>query len=85
MEGMKEMEETIMPRELTDEQKKKYQATKERWKAKHTLIFSIRLQYTTDADIIEKLEEAESRQGEVKRLIRLGLEYERILNEQKTE
>ena len=85
MEGMKEMEETIMPRELTDEQKKKDQATKERWKAKHTLIFSIRLQYTTDADIIEKLEAAESRQGEVKRLMRLGLEYERILNEQKTE
>ena len=65
-----------MPRELTDEQKKKYQATKERWKANHTLIFSTRLQYTTDADIIEKLEAAESRQGEVKRLVRLGIAYE---------
>jgi len=65
-----------MARVLTDEQKKKYQATKERWKAEHTIIFSTRLQYNTDADIIEKLEAAESRQGELKRLVRLGIAYE---------
>lgn len=76
MEVKKEMEDMEMARELTEEQRKKYQETKERWQAEHTLIFSTRLQRTTDADIIEKLEAAESRQGELKRLVRLGIAYE---------
>lgn len=76
MEMKKDMEDMEMARELTEEQRKKYQETKERWQAEHTLIFSTRLQRTTDADIIEKLEAAESRQGELKRLVRLGIAYE---------
>jgi hypothetical protein len=74
-----------MKKELDKETKKKYQDTKERWKAENTYLFSVRLQNSTDADLIERLKEAPSRQGELKRLARLGIEYERILNEQKTE
>lgn len=65
--------------------KEKRMAVQAEWQKENTTQFTIRLQNSTDADIIEKLEAAESRQGEVKRLMRLGLEYERILNEQKTE
>lgn len=64
---------------------KKALETRARWEASNTLHFSVRLQNSTDADIIERIEAAPSRQGEIKRLVRLGLEYERILNEQKTE
>lgn len=65
-----------MKKELDKETKKKYQDTKERWKAENTYLFSVRLQNSTDADLIERLKEAPSRQGELKRLARLGIAYE---------
>lgn len=70
-----------MKKELDKETKKKYQDTKERWKAENTYLFSVRLQNSTDADLIERLKEAPSRQGELKRLARLGIEYERLQKE----
>lgn len=70
-----------MKKELDKETKKKYQDTKERWKANNTYLFSVRLQNSTDADLIERLKEAPSRQGELKRLARLGIEYERLQKE----
>lgn len=55
---------------------KYYSDAKAEWEKANTYLFSTRLQRTTDADIIEKLEAAESRQGELKRLVRLGIAYE---------
>lgn len=55
---------------------KYYSDAKAEWEKANTYLFSVRLQRSTDADIIEKLEAAESRQGEVKRLVRLGIAYE---------
>lgn len=55
---------------------KYYSDAKAEWEKANTYLFSTRLQHTTDADIIEKLEAAESRQGELKRLVRLGIAYE---------
>ena len=66
-----------MKKELDKETKKKYQDTKERWKANNTYLFSVRLQNSTDADLIERLKQAPSRQGELKRLARLGMEHEK--------
>lgn len=64
---------------------KYYSDAKAEWEKANTYLFSVRLQNSTDADLIERLKEAPSRQGELKRLARLGLEYERILTGQKTE
>ena len=55
---------------------KYYSDAKAEWEKTNTYLFSTRLQRTTDADIIEKLEAADSRQGELKRLVRLGIAYE---------
>ena len=57
--------------------KKRRTEANDAWKKANTVIFSIRLQNSTDADIIERLAGAKSRQGEVKKLIRLGMEAER--------
>lgn len=46
------------------------------WKEQHTISFGVRLNRNTDADIIAKLEGAASRQGELKRLVRLGIKAE---------
>lgn len=46
------------------------------WKEQHTISFGVRLNRNTDADIIAKLEGAASRQGEIKRLVRLGIKSE---------
>ncbi len=80
MEVMKRMEEEIMAND-----KKKRAEYDAGWKKENTVLYGMRLQRSTDIDIIERIEAAPSRQGEIKRLVRLGLEYERILNEQKTE
>ena len=70
MEVKKEMEENMARKT------KYYSDAKAEWEKANTYLFSTRLQRTTDADIIEKLEAAESRQGELKRLVRLGIAYE---------
>ena len=70
MEVKKEMEENMARKT------KYYSEAKAEWEKANTYLFSTRLQRTTDADIIEKLEAAESRQGELKRLVRLGIAYE---------
>lgn len=61
---------------MTDEQKKNRREVNQAWKEKNTLSFGVRLNRKTDADIIAKLEGAESRQGELKRLVRLGIKAE---------
>lgn len=48
----------------------------ERQKEK-TILVGLRLQKSTDADIISAIEKASSKQGEVKRLVRLGLAAEK--------
>ena len=62
---------------MTDEQKKNRREVNQRWKEENTLSFGVRLNRKTDADIIAKLEGAASRQGELKRLVRLGIKSER--------
>ena len=57
----------------------------EKWKAENTFRFSVRLQRSTDADLIERVEKATSMQGELKRLARLGIEYEALLKEQQNQ
>lgn len=52
-------------------------ASDEAWKKKNTIIFSVRLQKATDADLIAYLEGKESRQGEIKRLMRLAIAAEK--------
>lgn len=47
------------------------------WQKKNTIIFSIRLQNTTDADLIEWLADKPSRQGEIKRLMRIAIALEK--------
>ena len=63
---------------MTDEQKKNRREVNQRWKAENTLCFGVRLSRKTDADIIAKLEGAASRQGELKRLVRLGIKAEEV-------
>lgn len=58
-----------------------YSDAKAEWEKANTYLFSVRLQNSTDADLIERLKEAPSRQGELKRLARLGIEYERLQKE----
>ena len=80
MEVMKRMEEEIMAID-----KKKRAAYDAKWKKENTVLIGLRLQYNHDMDILQAADRGESRQAEIKRLVRLGLEYERILNEKKTE
>lgn len=40
----------------------------------NTVVFTMRLNYKTDADIIKKLNEVDSRQGYIKQLIRQDIE-----------
>lgn len=40
----------------------------------NTVVFTMRLNHKTDADIIKKLNEVDSRQGYIKRLIREDIE-----------
>lgn len=61
---------------MTDEQKKNRREVNQRWKEQNTLSFGVRLNRKTDADIIAKLVGAASRQGELKRLVRLGIKAE---------
>lgn len=49
------------------------QAVQEAWKAENTERITVRLNRRTDADILERLEGVESKQGELKRLVRLGI------------
>lgn len=41
-----------------------------KYQAKNTRMFTIRLNYNTDQDIIDKLEQVESMSGYIKKLIR---------------
>lgn len=47
------------------------------WTKKNTTYFGIKLQNSTDADILAALDGAESKQGEIKRLLRVALEMEK--------
>jgi len=66
-----------MVKNMTEEKRKQYQKVKEKWKSENTFHFSVRLQNTTDADLIERISACPSKQGELKRLARLGIEYEK--------
>jgi len=48
-----------------------------KWKAENTVFIGLRFQKSTDADIIKAISGVKSKQGEIKRLIRLGLEAEK--------
>ena len=63
---------------MTDEQKKNRREVNQAWKERHTISFGVRLNRKTDADIIAKLEGAASRQGELKRLVRMGIKAEEV-------
>ena len=55
-----------MSRKWTDASKK----SMARWDAEHTVQFKLKLNKTNDADIIEKLNEVDNKQGYIKELIR---------------
>ena len=57
--------------------KEKRMAVQAEWQKENTTQFTIRLQNNTDSDLIERIQAAPSRQGELKRLARLGMEYEK--------
>ena len=59
--------------EAARERKQEYN---EGWKAANTERVTIRLNVRTDADILAKLDGVESKQGEIKRLTRLGIKAE---------
>ena len=65
--------------------KKKQREWDEAYKKENTRLMSVRFHNVHDADILAAIAKGKTRQGELMRLARLGLEYERILNEQKTE
>lgn len=46
------------------------------WKREHTTNLTIRLNHNTDADILQRIEHAESKAGTLKRLIRAGMKTE---------
>lgn len=48
-----------------------------KWKEKNTVMVVMRLQKSTDADLIEAINSAKSKQGEIKRLMRIGLACEK--------
>lgn len=50
---------------------------KKRWDKLNTTRINIKLQHKTDADILSHLEGMDNKQGEIKRLVRVALEYER--------
>lgn len=47
-----------------------YSDLKKKWMKDNTTVFTMRLSYSTDKDIIEQLKKQESKQGYIKRLIR---------------
>ena len=51
-------------------------AKDQEWKKKNTVMIAMRLQKSTDADLIAYLNGKESRQGEIKRLLRLAIAAE---------
>lgn len=55
-----------MGRKWTDASKK----SMARWDAEHTVQFKLKLNKTNDADIINKLNEVDNKQGYIKELIR---------------
>jgi hypothetical protein len=64
---------------------KKRREKDEEYKRENTRLIVMRMHNKYDADILSVAGAAESIQGELKRLIRLGIQYDKILNEQKTE
>lgn len=55
---------------------------KKKWVREHTTVYRMKLNHNTDADIIEKLESVESKQGYIKELIRKDIrESSRVTSE----
>lgn len=52
----------------------KYNVKRYEWDKENVRMVSLKLQYTTDADIIAALEAGENMSGEAKRLIRYAIE-----------
>lgn len=55
----------------------------ERWKKENTLFVGLRLMKKTDMDIIEALGDDPKKQPRVRELLRLGIEYEKKMKEEK--
>ena len=53
----------------------------ERWKKENTLFVGLRLMKKTDMDIIEALGDDPKKQPRVRKLLRLGIEYEKLQRE----
>lgn len=47
--------------------------SQKKWKAEHTTVVTIRLNHNTDADILLRLSQVDSKQGYIKDLIRKDL------------
>lgn len=63
---------------LSEAARERKQEYNEGWKAENTERVTIRLNHRTDADILERLDGVESKQGELKRLVRLGIKAEEV-------
>ena len=49
---------------------------KKKWMQENTKMFTLKLQYKGDSDLIEYLQDQPNRQGEIKRLLRLAMAIE---------
>lgn len=61
--------------------KKKQREWDEAYKKENTRLMSVRLHNVHDADILDAISKGKTRQGELMRLARLGIEYERLQKE----
>lgn len=58
-----------------------YTKAKKEWMKSNTTVFSMRLSHSTDQDIMERLEQQESKQGYIKQLIRDDIAADRNTSE----
>lgn len=61
-----------------EEKKRGKYAYQESWKKENTVQIGIRFQKSSDADLIQWLENKPSKAGEIKRLMRIAIESEEI-------
>ena len=61
---------------------KKRREKDEEYKKENTRLIGLRMHNVHDADILSIVRNADSIQGELKRLIRLGIAYEKMMKEE---
>ena len=62
--------------------KSKQREWDEAYKKENTRMLTMRFHKQHDADILAAIEKAQTMQGEIKRLVRLGIAYEKMMKEE---